>query len=111
MGADDEPGWREAVEAEERRRRRHRAERSRPVEKDRARDADDGSRTPVRSGLRKNLAALLSEPRSVRRRLREGVVQVDAPRHGAYHAISWSRGSQGAAGVAGPGPRDQSQID
>ena len=41
----------------------------------------------VRSGLREDLAPLLREPAGVRGRLREGVVQADAPRHGAHHAL------------------------
>ena len=64
VGADHESGWREAVEAEERRRCRHRSGRPRPVEEDRAVDADDGPRAPVRSGLREDLAPL---PRRTRR--------------------------------------------
>ena len=59
----------------------------------------------IGSGLREDLAALPREPAGVRRRLREGVVQADAPRHGADHALPRSGGSQGAAVVAGPGPR------
>ena len=101
----DESGRREAVEAEERRRRRHGSGRPRPVEEDRAVDADDGPRAAVRSGLREDLAALPREPAGVRRRLREGVVQADAPRHGADLALPRPGGSQGAAVVAGPGPR------
>ena len=101
----DESGWREAVEAEERRRCGHRPARPRPVEEDRAGDADDGPRAAVRSGLREDLAPLPREPAGVRRRLREGVVQADAPRHGAHHALPRPGGSQGAAAVAGPGAR------
>ena len=37
--------------------------------------------------LREDLAALPSEPSGVRGRLREGVVRLDAPRHGADHAL------------------------
>ena len=105
VGADHESGWREAVEAEERRRCRHRSARPRPVEEDRAVDADDGPRAPVRSGLREDLAPLPREPAGVRRRLRESVVQADAPRHGADHALPRPGGSQGAADLAGPGAR------
>ena len=101
----DESGRREAVEAEERRRRRHRSGRARPVEEDRAGDADDRPRAAVRSGLREDLAPLPREPAGVRRRVREGVVQADAPRHGADRALPRPAGSQGAAAVAGPGAR------
>ena len=105
LGADREPGWRQAVDAEERRRRRHRAARPRPVEEDRAGHADHRPRAAVRSGLREDLAPLLREPAGVRRRVRQGVVQADAPRHGADHAIPRARGAQGAADLAGPGAR------
>ena len=82
VGADRESGWREAVAAEERRRCGHRSARPRPVQEDRAVDADHGPRPSVRSGLREDLAPLLREPAGVRRRLRESVVQADPPRHG-----------------------------
>ena len=64
------------------RRRRHRAACARPVEADRAFHAHHRPLPAVRPGLRKNLAALHGEPGSVRRRVRPGVVQADAPRHG-----------------------------
>ena len=63
VGADHEPGRREAVEAEEQRRRRHGSGRARSVEEDRAGDADHGSRAALRSGLREDLAALPSSTR------------------------------------------------
>ena len=110
VGADHESGRREAVEAEERRRCRHRSARPRPVEEDRAVDADDGPRAPVRSGLREDLAPLPRQPAGVRRRLREGVVQADAPRHGADHALPRPGGSQGAADLAGPGARGDHEL-
>ena len=91
VGADDESGWREAVEAEERRRRRHGPERPRRVEEDRAGNADDRPRAAVRSGLREDLAAFPREPAGVRGRLREGVVQADAPRHGPHLALPRAR--------------------
>ena len=99
----DESGRREAVAAEERRRRGYRSARPRPVEEDRAGDDDHGPRTAVRSGLREDLAPLLREPAGVRRRLREGVVQADPPRHGTDHALPRPGGSQRAADLAGPG--------
>ena len=103
LGADREPGRREAVDAEERRRRRHRSARPRPVEEDRAGHADHRPRAAVRSGLREDRAPLPREPAGVRRRVREGVVQADAPRHGSHHALSRPRGPQGTADLAGPG--------
>ena len=91
VGADHESGGREAVEAEERRRRRHGSRRARSVEEDRAVDADDRPRAAVRPGLREDLAALPREPAGVRRRLRQGVVQADAPRHGTRSRATWAR--------------------
>ena len=86
VGADEEPGRRAPVDAEGRR-GRARPGRPRPVEEPRADDADDGPVAAVRPGLREDLAALLRAPGRVRRRLREGVVQADAPRHGARLAV------------------------
>ena len=91
VGADEESGRCEAVEAEERRWRRHDSGRARSVEASRADDADHGPRAAVRSGLREDLAALPREPAGVRGRLREGVVQADAPRHGAASRGTWAR--------------------
>ena len=55
--------------------------------------------------------ALPREPRRLRRRLRESVVQADAPRHGAGLALPRPRGSRRAAPVAGPGARRRSRVD
>ena len=82
MGADQEPGRRASVDAEGRRRRRHRPRRARSVEAARADDADHRPRAAHRSGLREDLAALPREPGPVRRRLRPRLVQADPPRHG-----------------------------
>ena len=103
LGADREPGRRQAVDAEERRRRGHRPARARPGEDDRAGHADDRPGAARRSGLREGVAPLLREPAGVRRCLRQGVVQADAPRHGTDHALPRPRGAQGAADLAGPG--------
>ena len=54
--------------------------------------------------------ALPREPGPVRRGLRQGVVQADAPRYGARLALARPAGS-GAAAVAGPGPRRRSRVD
>ena len=53
----------------------------------------------------------LREPAGVRRRLRQGVVQADAPRHGAHHALPRPAGARGAAVVAGPGPPGHARTD
>ncbi len=61
----------------------HRAGCSRSVEAARPDDAHDGPLAEDGPDLRADLAALPREPGGVRRRLRQGVVQADAPRHGA----------------------------
>ncbi len=50
-------------------------------------------------------------PRAVRGRLRQGVVQADAPRHGAHLAVPGPAGSRGAAVVAGPGSPGHPRTD
>ena len=94
MGTHEEPGRCASVEAEERRRRRHRAACARSVEADRAVHADHRPRAAVRPGLREDLAALPGEPGPARRRVRPGVVQADAPRHGPARALSRPGGSR-----------------
>ena len=103
VGADDESGRRQAMDAEERCRRQHGPGRPRPREEDRARDADDGPVAALRPGLREDLAPLLRAPAGVRRRLRPGMVQADAPRHGPDRALPGAGSAEGAAAVAGPG--------
>ena len=49
--------------------------------------------------------ALPREPGGVRGRLRQGVVQADAPRHGTALALSRPGGSGRATAVARPRPR------
>ena len=44
-------------------------------------------------------------PDEFARRVREGLVQADAPRHGTGHALSRPAGARGAAVLAGPRPR------
>ena len=63
--------------------------------------AEDGS------DLRADREALPREPRPARRRVRQGVVQAVAPRHGTRLALPRPVGS-GAAAVAGPRPRGRS---
>ena len=53
----------------------------------------------------------LRESGPVRRRVRPGVVQADAPRHGPARALSRPGGSRGRAHLAGPHPRGQSHVD
>ncbi len=65
-------------------------------------DADVGPRAARRPGLRADRPAFPRAPRRVRRRLRAGLVQAAAPRHGARGAVPRALGSRAAA-VAGPG--------
>ena len=94
MGADEEPGRCASVDAEERRRGRHDSGRPRSVEASRADHADHRPLAAVRPGVREDLAALLRASGPVRRRLRPGVVQADAPRHGPARALSRPGGSR-----------------
>ena len=111
MGTDEEPGRRASMEAEEWRRRRHRAGCPRSVEASRAGHADHGPRAAVGPGLREDFAALPRESRSVRRRVRPGVVQADAPRHGPARALSRPARSGRRADLAGPHSRRRSCVD
>ena len=104
LGAHEEPGRRAAVDAEEPRGPGHRPRRPRPVEASRADDADDRPRAAARPGLRADHAAVPRAPRAARGRVREGVVQAAAPRHGAALALPRPVGP-GAAALAGPRPR------
>ena len=88
-----------------------RSRRARSVEEASADHADHGSLPAVRPGLRKDLAALHGESGSVRRRVRPGVVQADAPRHGPARALSRPGGSRRGTHLAGPHSRGESQID
>ena len=108
VGTHEEPGRRESVGRERGRGDDPRSGRS--VEKALADHVDDRPVAAGRPGVRKNLAALHGEPRRVRRRVRPGVVQADAPRHGPARAVSRPRGSRGGAHLAGPDPRGRSSA-
>ena len=69
---------------------------ARSLEASRALHADHGPRLAVRPCLRKDFAALLRASGSVRRRVCAGMVQADAPRHGADLALPWPARSEGA---------------
>ena len=104
VGADQEPGRREAVE------RRRTAPGAGTVP-----DAHDPSKRHAPMMLTTDLALrvdpvyeqisrrFLRAPRRVRRRVRQGLVQAAAPRHGPGLALPRPVGP-GAAAVAGPGP-------
>ena len=69
---------------------------------------DHGPLFAVRPCLRKDCKALLRESGSVRRRVCQGVVQADAPRHGPDRALSRPARSKGVAAVARPHSRSGS---
>ena len=102
VGADQEPGWRAPVEAEARHGCGHGPRCPRPVEAPRAHHADDRPRAAHGPGLREDRAPLLRASAAVRGRLRQGVVQADASRHGAAPAVPRRAGAGGAAALAGP---------
>ena len=110
VGADEEPRRRASVEAEGKRGRGHGPERPRRVEAHRSLHADDRPLAPVRSGLREDLAALHGASGPVRRRVRAGLVQAHAPRHGAARALPRPGGSRRGAPLAGPGPQGRSSA-
>ena len=76
----------------------------RPVEEACADHADHGPLAAVRPGLREDLAALLRASGPVRGRVRPGVVQADAPRHGSDRALPRPARAEGDADLAGPDP-------
>ena len=76
-----------------------------PSKSHRAHHAHHRSLAAVRPDLREDFPPLPRASGGVRGRLLQGLVQADAPRHGADLAVSWPAGSQGAADVAGPGSR------
>jgi catalase-peroxidase len=59
----------------------------------------------------KDFEALPRSSAGVRRRLRQGLVQADSPRHGAYRAVSWPSCSCGAPDLAGSRSRSGSQTN
>ena len=89
MGADQEPGRREAVEGEGG--GSHHPGRLRQVEEACADHADDGPVAAVRPGLREDLAALLRASGPVRGRVCPRLVQAHAPRHGPDRSATSAR--------------------
>ena len=105
MGTDEESGRRASVDTEKWCGQIYGARCARSVEASRALHADHGPRLAVRPCLRKDFAALLRASGSVSGRVCSGMVQADAPRHGADLALPWSARSKGGAAVARPCPR------
>ena len=102
VGTDPEPRRRGAVEAGRRRCSEHGAGRPRPVQAARADDAYHRSCTEGRPGLSRDHVALARQPGGVRRRVRAGVVQADAPRPGSDLALPRRLGARSGIHVAGP---------
>ena len=99
VGAHREPRRREAVGRQGRRGDRPGRLRRREVApSDHAHDRPGAARRP---GVREDLAPLPREPRRVRGRVREGLVQAPAPRHGSGLPLPRAVGGRAAA-VAGP---------
>ena len=80
----------------------HRSGCPRSVEAARPDHVHDGPLAEDGPDLCADLEALPRESAGVRGRVRQGVVQADAPRHGASLAVPWPAGSRGAAALAGP---------
>ena len=110
VGADQESGRREPVEAEGRRRRGCGARRAGRVGPTRPDDADDGPRAAAGPDLRADLPSIPGEPGPARRRVREGVVQAAPSRHGSRLALPRPVGPRAAA-VAGPRTRRRPRAD
>ena len=83
VGADPQPRRRHPVDPEGRAGREHRSRRPRRGQEARADHADDGPVAEDGPGVPRDLAALPEEPEGVRARLRQGLVQAHAPRHGS----------------------------
>ena len=110
MGADQEPGRRVPVDAERRRRSRNGPRPARPVEAPHAVHADDRSFAAVRPGLREDFSALPRASGPVGGRVRAGLVQADASRHGSDRALPRPARAEGNADLAGPGSRRRSSA-
>src|SRR5580700_3195276 len=105
MGTHQESRWCAAMDAEERSRGGHRAGCPRSVEEARADDVHDGPGTEGGPDVREDFEAFSRKPAGIRGRVRQGLVQTDAPRHGAPLAVSWPAGPRRAVAVAGPHSR------
>ena len=111
VGADPQPRRRHPVDPEGRAGREHRSRRPRRGQAARADHADDGPVAEDRPGVPRDLAALPREPEGVRARLRQGLVQAHAPRHGSACPLRRCRGARRGAALAGPGSRGRPSAD
>src|ERR1700693_5304725 len=108
MGTHEEPCRRSPMDAQGRICSWHCAGCPRSVEEARPDDVHDGPRTEVGPDLREDFEELPREPADIRGRVRQGLVQADAPRHGASFAVPWTARARGAVAVAGPRSRCES---
>src|ERR1700687_5158434 len=111
MGTDEESGGCASVDTEKWRRQRYGAGCARSLKASLAIHADHRPRLAIRPCLRKDFTALLRASGTVRRRVCAGVVQADAPRHGADPPVPWPARSEGAPDMARPCSPRGSQID
>ena len=111
MGACEEPSRCLSVDSEGRVSSGHGAGCPRSVEAPCANDGDYGSRAEGGPALREDFEAFPPEPKGIRRRLRQGVVQDDPPRHGSHLAVSRRARSCRAAAVARPCAHGRSCIN
>src|SRR5579862_2931425 len=105
MGAHEGSRRRPPMEAEGRIRGGYCAGCPRSVEEARPNDVHDGPGAEAGPDLREDLKAFPRESPGTRGRIRQGMVQADAPRHGTPIPVPWPARSQGDTAVAGPGSR------
>ena len=108
VGADRQPGRRKQWVREGR--GAHHSGPVRPEEEAPPDDADDGPGAARGPGVRADHQAVARAPGGARRRVRPGLVQAAAPRHGPDHPLPRAVGA-GAAAVAGPGAAGRPQAD
>ncbi len=109
VGAHHQPRRRQAVEAQGRRCGDRRGGRARPCQATRADHAHDRFGAALRPGLRAHRPSFPRAPRAARRRVRPGLVQAAAPRHGPGVALPRPLGG-GAAALAGPRSRRRPPV-
>ncbi len=111
LGADEEPGRRAPMDAEEREAGTPDSRCARSDEEEPADDDHGRPRDALRPGVREDLAPLSPGPGVVRRRVRPRLVQAHASRHGAARPLPRPRGPGGSADLAGPDPGAGSSAD
>ena len=110
MGADQEPGRRASVEAEEWRGRRHGAGCARPVEASRALDADHRPRAALRPAYEKISRRFYEHPDQFADAFARAWFKLTHRDMGPRRALSRPAGSQGDTDLAGPDSRRRSSA-